>query len=111
MRIFDVTVDNKGELKSSPDKMRVPRGTSENFAVALAEGTESDYALLPLHFEENPRGAATQQRLNPSVILIRDNNEREVGAGQKDEIVKFSIRVRARGGTKELFLDPVIVNE
>jgi len=108
-RTFHVSVKNGQVMCDRTDEaVHVKPGNYEVFAVCLNGDSANAYELHSLGFDNNPRNAFSQQRLNPSTMLLLDDNQR---GHERPEEVKMSIRVTPQGRGKDLFLDPIIVND
>ena len=106
MRAFEIYVKGNQVACDIP-KMHVSEDLKENFAVHLKSDLETEYILADLSFEDNERPWLTQQRLNNSTIILKDNNA-------EPSRPKFIVKLTSRGSSPKptpTSLDPYIVNE
>ena len=104
MRAFEISVRDEKVVCDIP-KMHVPPDHTECFAVYLKKGLETQYKLKNVKFEGEASGPLTQQGLNDSVIIVKDENR---SPGE----LKFTVALTPReGNPKPADLDPIFVNE
>ena len=104
MRSFQISVRDE-EVKCDIPTMHVPPDIKENFAVYLEDDIVCKYKLDDLEFSDNEEAWLTQQRLNDTTIILRDNNKSESEP-------KFTVKLIPRGDNPEVDeLDPRVVNE